>query len=452
MASHNLSKLISFTLLLYGLNACSNPPARMALSSKTGQGDANPDKDKDDPQEMGEDDSDGEPADDGDKEGEPMDSDTGEEPDPVPDTFDVSLTQLEVKNDQGSQALKGDTVIMNVTFVNAGSKAGTLKVTPYLTSKRFTDFENVKLPTQDVAVQGTETKVAQLKLENFFQDQGGSKKEYALNRGDYTVRFEVEGDGIEKKDVKDFKGNSFTIEKSNVVFTAVYWHQSYFDKAKFNGGVMKWMEDTYSRKGEINDGNKTVKAFPKGFDEMMGIKTMFHAFEGFRLDRNKDFSATGILNQVEDYGKDRLGLKKRFAGTDCNSYTHPDNHGYDMEIGLSNDGFGGLAWVCGNTQASGIFDGDTSIGRSQMIVIHETGHNYGAPHCDPIQGFIMCSGEKHQKYLQGGDFVWHKVSTDVMKKHEQDKVGFAPGLGGLALTADVDGSMANPEIAICNHP
>ncbi len=367
-----------------------------------------------------------------------------------PEKFDVSLVSVDVKNDKNGIPLKGDNVFINLSLKNVGGKAGTLKVTPYLTSKRFTDFTNVKLPTVDIALKGAEAKVAPIKIENFFQDLGGSKKEYALNRGEYSLAFEIEGEGIAKKRIADLKGKDFLIDKSNVVFTAVYWHQSYFDKVKYTGGVQKWMEETFSRKGEINDGNRTTKSFAKGFDEMMGIRTVFKTFEGFRLDRNKDFSGVGILNQVEDYSKERLGLKDRFKGTDCNSFTHKDNHGFDMQIGLSNDGFGGLAWVCGNTQASGIFDADTSKGRAQMILIHETGHNFGAPHCDPIQGFIMCSGEKHANYLRDGSFVWHQVSIDAMKKREADRINLVGGVGGLSLAAMPDGNAANEEIAVCN--
>lgn len=55
--------------------------------------------------------------------------------------------------------------------------------------------------------------------------------------------------------------------------------------------------------------------------------------------------------------------------------------------------------------------------------MHETGHVFGAPHCDdvgdgsggPLQGFVMCSGEKHARYPS--QFVWHSTSRASMSAH-----------------------------------
>ena len=87
----------------------------------------------------------------------------------------------------------------------------------------------------------------------------------------------------------------------------------------------------------------------------------------------------------------------------------------DLLVGLT-PAMGGGA-TCGwlGTQVSGLFDFDLSLKRSQIIVVHEMGHIFGAPHCDPLQGYVMCAGEKHPHYIQRGVFVWHQESVDAMK-------------------------------------
>jgi len=343
----------------------------------------------------------------------------------LPNTFGVSIASLKVANAAGAKPAKGEKVVLSLTLKNSGSVSGTVKITPLLTSRRFTDYTNVSLPTQVVNVNGGETKTHSISVEPYFQDVK-NKKEYALNRGNYSLAFDLEVDGAPKKTVNDLAGRDFEVTKSNAVFTAVYWDQSYLNKMNYTGGIEKYMNETFQRKGEIlkpsqKDGSTgEFVAFQNGFDDMMKIKTMFKIFDGFKLGATND--GVGILKQVEAYGKTRLGLTKDFQGTGCDRLTHEDNHGYDMEIGVSHEGFGGIAWVCGNTQASGVFDGDPSVGRSQMVLIHETGHNFGAPHCDPIQGFIMCSGEKHDHYRNGGSFVWHQNSIDAMKKSEPAQI------------------------------
>ncbi|MGK3985857.1 hypothetical protein WME99_22610 [Sorangium sp. So ce136] len=45
----------------------------------------------------------------------------------------------------------------------------------------------------------------------------------------------------------------------------------------------------------------------------------------------------------------------------------------------------------------------------------ETGHLFGAPHCDPLQGYVICGGEHHPHYISDGLFVWHRDSFDMMQ-------------------------------------
>lgn len=66
-------------------------------------------------------------------------------------------------------------------------------------------------------------------------------------------------------------------------------------------------------------------------------------------------------------------------------------------------------------QVNGVFDYDLSIDRAQLLVTHESGHLFGAPHCDPKLGYVMCSGELHEHYKNNGTHVWHKESRDKMR-------------------------------------
>jgi hypothetical protein len=76
---------------------------------------------------------------------------------------------------------------------------------------------------------------------------------------------------------------------------------------------------------------------------------------------------------------------------------------------------GGVACGWLGVQVSGQFSFDMSMNRTQILAVHESGHLFGAPHCDPLQGYVMCAGELHDHYRQNGMYVWHRVSRDAMK-------------------------------------
>ncbi|HEX5658776.1 MAG TPA: hypothetical protein VFX59_16365, partial [Polyangiales bacterium] len=90
-------------------------------------------------------------------------------------------------------------------------------------------------------------------------------------------------------------------------------------------------------------------------------------------------------------------------------------------IALTPDLAGGVAcgWI--DVQVSGFINRD--LDRQQVIAVHETGHLFGAPHCDDVgngsggslQGYVMCSGEKHEHYPE--QFVWHSTSIAKMSSH-----------------------------------
>lgn len=349
----------------------------------------------------------------------------------VPDAFAAAIDKVEVKSAGGQAAVKGETTVFKVNLKNAGSKSGKIKLTPFITAKGFDDYENIKLGSFEVSLGATESKTAEFKIDPFFKEEGGNR-EYALNKANYTLKFQVEGDL--QQEWKDFNGKDFAVGGSNAVFTAVYWSQPYLDKARYGGSIDDWLRESFTRKGQTSNGANLFASYNGGFDQMMGVKTMWKTFANWRPNQNE---MGRILEQVSEEGQRRLGLKQPFQNHfDSKRMTHTANHGYDMEIGLTENGFGGVAWLGGNTQASGIFDGDPSIGRSQMVLIHETGHNYGSDHCDPIQGFVMCSGEKHDHYTNGDQwFVWHDVSIAQMTK-AKNMSAESLGFGAFSLSGN----------------
>src|SRR5690606_41854223 len=69
----------------------------------------------------------------------------------------------------------------------------------------------------------------------------------------------------------------------------------------------------------------------------------------------------------------RSGLQQNFEHAGGKRLTSVRNHGFDFAVGLTKRGFGGWATLSGNVLSSGIFNSDTSVGRAQMILIHELG-------------------------------------------------------------------------------
>ncbi len=83
-------------------------------------------------------------------------------------------------------------------------------------------------------------------------------------------------------------------------------------------------------------------------------------------------------------------------------------------ISLPQDVEGGTACAGPLIQVSGHVAGDFSIPRTQLTVARMTGFLFGALPCDPLQGYVMCGGERHAHYRDNGVFVWHKSSRDQM--------------------------------------
>jgi hypothetical protein len=101
--------------------------------------------------------------------------------------------------------------------------------------------------------------------------------------------------------------------------------------------------------------------------------------------------------------------------------TVPAQHGFDLALGLTPDMGGGVncGWL--DVSVGSFIDRDAD--RQEIVLVHETGHMFGAPHCDdvgdgeggPLQGYVMCSGEKHANYPE--QFVWHSTSRAAMMNH-----------------------------------
>jgi hypothetical protein len=143
----------------------------------------------------------------------------------------------------------------------------------------------------------------------------------------------------------------------------------------------------------------------------MGIEQHFLVLDGLAASE----AAGGFCEQVAAHARTALGLTRDWdIDENQPAHTDVDHHGFDLLIGLTPEMGGGAACGWLGVQVSGVFGFDLSLERSQIIVVHETGHLFGAPHCDPLQGYVMCAGERHDHYQNGGVFVWHEVSRDAM--------------------------------------
>lgn len=142
---------------------------------------------------------------------------------------------------------------------------------------------------------------------------------------------------------------------------------------------------------------------------MMNVKHLFYPVmtqnvSEFDLDEGMCEKATALAGET-------LGLKEAWQGP---TGTQAGNHGFDYLMALTPDSFGGVACSLTNVQISGLFDFDLTVDRAQIVLIHETSHLFGSPHCDPLQSYVMCAGEKHSKYVSQGIYVYHIDSKNQM--------------------------------------
>ncbi|WP_442845763.1 hypothetical protein [Leeuwenhoekiella sp. H156] len=323
-------------------------------------------------------------------------------PDESVANFDIIA--IDVSNLNNETPIKGDEIAIKIQIQNTSSKSGKAIVSPKLSSSRFSDYKNVTLPTVEKQIAAGETATLTLNVGPFFQDAYNGKH-YALGRGEYFI------ESVNVNDVPDtdYSGRVFKINSSNVLLVPVLYNASYLNKTNANVSMKKYLEDAFTRRVELYSKSDTYTDYDGGFDEMMGVKQLFYPIQTINVsDHPLD---DGLCEKAIALGGETLGLLDDWKGP---VGTQPENHGFDYLMVATPDSFGGVAcgWI--NVQISGLFDFDLSINRAQIVMIHETSHLFGSPHCDPLQGYVMCSGEKHRKYLDQGIYVYHEDSKNQM--------------------------------------
>jgi hypothetical protein len=336
----------------------------------------------------------------------------GEEPPPVdaadlgPATADV--VSVSVTGPGGAAAAKGETLRVAITVDNRGGP-GSVRLSPVVTSARFADFTGVPLGTVEIALAPAAMTTATLEVGPFLADGGGR---YALGRGDYTIDgIGVALDGAAAATDDDFTGAAFAIAASDAVFAATVYDQAYFTAIGWTDTPDAYMRSAFTRASELYNGT-TYQAHAGGFDQMMGVEHHFLLVSGLAASDG----GGGFCEQVGAYARTALGLTRDWDVDESRpSHTDVAHHGFDYLIGLTPAMGGGAACGWLGVQVSGLFDFDLTLERSQIILVHESGHIFGAPHCDPMQGYVMCAGEQHAHYRDDKIFVWHQASRDVMR-------------------------------------
>ncbi|HVK75329.1 MAG TPA: hypothetical protein VM734_18495 [Kofleriaceae bacterium] len=330
---------------------------------------------------------------------------------PAPDVVAIA-----VAGDGDGPPAKGTPARVTLTVRNDGDGAGTVRLTPLVTSARFTDFTDVPLGTVEVALAPGTTADAVVSAGPFLTGDDGAR--YALGRGDYTITgVRVERDGAEPARDTTFTGGAFGVVASDVVFNVVLYDPAYFTAIGWTDAPEAYVGAAFTRAAELftpsspGSNQGTYRPLAGGFDELMGVEQQSLVLSGLAASE----AAGGFCEQVGAQARTSLGLERDWDIDEGQpTLTDVDHHGFDILIGLTPAMGGGAACGWLGVQVSGLFDFDLSLERSQIILVHESGHLFGAPHCDPLQGYVMCAGERHDHYRDGGVFVWHQVSRDAM--------------------------------------
>ena len=325
----------------------------------------------------------------------------------------VDVTSVSITNTQGQKPSKGDTLRLTFTLRNTGP-AGLITLVPTISSTRFSDFSKVPLGSASVGISSGETKNVTIDAGPFIDDLTRGKT-YAIGRGGYRVENVRLTSNLGTITDSSFTGQDFIVNASNVVLTAVVYDADYFRKIGYTKSPETYMTEVLTRPSEIFAPNMSpvgiYQFLGSGFDQMISTQHKFRTVPGFT---NFDKSQGQFCEQTTAYGGKSLGLIGSWT-TNGKVQTTVNNHGFDYLIGTIPSSIGGVACGWLGVQVSGTFDSDTSLNRSQIVAVHESGHLFGAPHCDPLQGYVMCAGELHPHYQENGIFVWHKISRDVMK-------------------------------------
>jgi hypothetical protein len=340
----------------------------------------------------------------------------------APGSITADVTSVTVTNLQGASPSKGDTLRIEITVENTGEAVAEVSVTALLDSRRFSEYTGVPLGT---------TTVVLCRGSNVLTVEGGpflasaaQDKHYALGSGDYTVSSVslIPTGGAPFSDT-DFTGQEFNLATSGALLVPVVYDAGYLPAINGHDAstVEEFLVDSFTRPNQIftpsgadPDGAGDTATFAGGFDEMMGVKHHFRTFDGFPGETTTE---DGWCEDAAAYGQTVLGMSEAWTG----SGTLDSRHGFDYLIALTPNMGGGVACGWLDVQVSGMINDDHD--RQQVIAVHESGHIFGAPHCDDVgdgsggalQGYVMCSGEKHAAYP--ANFVWHSTSTDQMGSH-----------------------------------
>ncbi len=318
------------------------------------------------------------------------------------DVAAIDVVSISVTNAQGESAVKGDAIRLNIIVVNNGSTSVSATLTPKISSSRFSDFSNVNLPSATITLAASEQRQISVDAGPFIHDTV-TGKHYALGSSTYTI------DSIGINGVADtsFSGSSFTIATSNAVLVPVLYDQAYLNSINYQGSIQQYLTSAFTRPSEVFTPANTYESFGGGLDEIENIKHILYPLAGFTASPD-----TGFCEQATAAARTKLGLAQDWVGPVS---TNAENHGFDYLIGLTPEIGGGA--TCGwlGVQVSGIFWEGQPLDLTQAIFIHEVGHIFGADHCDPLNGYVMCGTEDHPHYINDGIFVWHYSSVDEME-------------------------------------
>lgn len=323
----------------------------------------------------------------------------------------ADVLSVAVRNAGGATPAKGDTLRMELEVRNTGPRRSTITLSPQISSNRFSDFSRVNIGTAQITLEAGATGRASFTFGPIIEDNATGKT-YALGSGDYRVDQVTISTGNGNVPDTAFNNNAFALQTSNAVLNLAVYDQDILPRVGARTAE-DYLIRAFTRPSEVFTPNSPgasegqYEYFDGGFDAMMGVRHIFATFPGLNVNNQ-----SGICEQAARVGKEKIGLPQDFYAP--GPATSAGNHGFDYLITLPSNLGGGAACGWLGVQFSGL--GDT-LDRSQVILVHESGHIFGAPHCDPIQGYVMCSGEKHPHYQDPSKrrFVWLKDSRDQMR-------------------------------------
>jgi hypothetical protein len=318
----------------------------------------------------------------------------------------------------GGAPQKGDELTVTLTVRNTGSAATDAVLGVRIDSRRFDRFTGIRLGTSESTLVCPGESTITLRGGPFLASDDGTQH-FALGSGDYDIAaVELLYDGQMTTDA-ELDGKAFSLATNNVLLVPLLYAEAYFEEIEGAWASPEaYAEEAFLRKNEIftptgadPDGAGDFVGFEGGYDEMMNVRHKFRSFPGF--DGSFDSGENWCYGAM-DHASQVLGLPARWGG----GGTRDDQHGFDYVIALSAKMGGGVAWSPFDVQVSGFINRD--VDRQQVILVHESGHVFGSPHCDDVgngsggslQGYVMCSGEKHERYPES--FVWHSTSIEQM--------------------------------------